>query len=209
MAVRLIDVNDIIQFTIATNHDSQQCLNVLHYVCRNAPSLGETYVEQMTTILANFTTELGQVINLMSLAMSQDALISEVTAQVISPSRLPYVLTGVAVGGQIPTAALPSVCSAQITKRSEATARGKAGHFALTGVPAAEVTDGVLQADYRFGVLQDLADGLEDELNYGASGDFTPGIYVTDGSGTINPILQCVTQPEVRAMTRRVVNRGI
>ncbi|HKY46322.1 MAG TPA: hypothetical protein VJM50_24730 [Pyrinomonadaceae bacterium] len=209
MAIPLIAAGDIIQIVPETRLFGQTCLNILHYKCRNAPSVGDTYVEQLTQIMTNITTSPGSWYTKMLAAMSEDALVTQLTIQVVFPARRPYVRVGAGGGGGIAADALPPNSTAQITKRSEVAARGRAGHFALPAVPMTKVASGVLLPAYVLTELADLAAALQAPLNYGTFGDYDPVILNVAAPNSSPVILQCDVQQEVRIMRRRTVGLGI
>lgn len=207
----LLAIGDILMVQVLSEVAGQTVMNQTYYRCDTAPTAGETYVEQVTTVLGAITADPGpSVIASMLATMAPDALIRSCRAQRIRPTRSPYVEVPVGSFGAIEgTVAAPPVCAASITKRTLAVGRGRSAHWQQGGCPVERIDNGYWQTAFVVGELQELADELEAQIDLITGGLWTPGVQPMGTTGGFEEFLQCVAKDEVRTMHRRTVGLGV
>ncbi len=204
---------DVVQVIIRQSFDSQAILNVLHYRADVPPSLTSNDSDQVLSALDSQLNSANQLTSDMIQLQVADVLWQYIQYQIVFPFRRPYfrspsTLIGTNIGDPSPAGV-----SAVITKRSENAGRGRSGSFHLAGVPTNAYSASVIDSIY-LEQMSDLGDRIAEEQAVLLPPVVDPIVFTPvlwsgpeDLQGAL--LIGCVSQPEVRYMTRRTVGRGI
>jgi len=204
---------DIAQVVISQRLNGQTLLNVLHYKCSVDVGAPPMDTEQTLFDLITDLRAPDSLIATMKNMQTTDLGYNYVQAQIVGPTRRPYVRTTFNEFGELDPPTAPTGCNAVVTKQSAIAGRGKTGSFHLGGFGLDAIIDSVLVPTAKV-LLAFVADEIIKtrivvQAIPASAVSFGP-ILVSNPQTTSGTEMESVTiQPQVRYMTRRTVGRGI
>lgn len=204
-------VNDVIQVTYWSKLFNQQLMTVLHYRLTTAPTspLAEHLI--LSVWATGFTNNLFEPFSSMKACTSNLVLFERVTLQKIKPTRSIYVEDAIAEQGALANVIDTANICASITKRTITSGRKGVGHCQWPPLAQTQMNDGIVDATFRAGALNDFASALTDALTLGAGATeatMNPCLPASSGSDAYD-VFDGVPQGTVRTMHRRTVGLGI
>lgn len=206
MAIPL-SVGDVVEVTFEGRQAGQQVMVLLHYRVREGENAD--FATWFNGAFAGWLQGLGRPYTEFVNNISQDVDSLRIYGQIIYPQRRRYIQAVPGdVSGQIISAALPPNDSAAIIKQGELARRDNIGVMHLPGIPAINVTDGVLNAGYQAD-LQGLADSLAQVYEPGGGEPvLDPVLYRRDDPSSGAVIVSAYVGETSRIIRRRTVGLG-
>jgi hypothetical protein len=202
--------NDVVEVTSFQEYQGSVTLNVIHYraVVSGAPIAdGEG---EMNTLLDKMVDALGGFEKYLADMVVADVVFGKMRAQIVTPSRKPYVDRFTGTNGAEAGAGCPSNVAGVVTKRGSVASRGRMGSIHVTGFPLSRLID----ASWDNDAIAEMED-LGDFLNTAQSGDdpslsWVPVVGKNQlTGGEWNDLIACTAQRTVRVMRRRTLHVGI
>lgn len=208
-------VDTLVELTSVAYQNSQVIESIFHYRVTTAGVLNQA-VEELQALVAQ-VQGVGGLIATLAAAQSSTVLYQIVRAQAIKPIRYAAVGASSTLVGARAGAAAPQNVAAVLTKYTElATARkaktgkGQIGSLHVAGLLQADISQGLVTAPVREGVLADLADAMMVGITIPGGAILTPVIWHRTVAGTsTDNIVGVIPQVTARVMRRRTVGLGI
>lgn len=207
-----ISVGDVVEIVMEGRQDEQSILNTFHYQCTSIVPETVSFDDGVLALNANISALTGLQNRFLD-ALASDYTLLSVRYQLVQPNRFPFIRITKNLQGHVDEPALPCFSTVSIERRGEGATRRNIGRLQLAAVPAAWVTNGVLNGGEGM-VYTTLATEMTDTLEdpFGAGSEADPVLITAQGVGPApapRPILATEVKQNIRSMTRRVVGRGI
>lgn len=206
-----VAANDLMMVTYWSRLSAQQLMTVLHYRVETAPTAVADETFWWTAWAEYFGTAGASIYDAYIACTPGNVYIERVTVQRVSPTRGVYAEQAIdSLGAYAGTAPTPNVC-ASITKRSYQSGRTGVGHTQWPPLAPVDYNDGLIDDDFKTGLLLDLANAIEEPVTIGTGtglADLVPCLPA-GGANENYDVWQTGVRSQVRTMHRRTVGLGI
>lgn len=203
-----LPVGTIWQVGIDTVVNGQRCMNILGYRCTAEST--EADIAEETLNLAAAMNAVGGIIPKLVACQSNDALITQVTAQAIRETRYARQVVDIGQAGGVAEDCTAQNLSAVIIKRTAFAGRWAVGSFHVPGLPVTAYVNGAIEPVYKASVVDLAAQLLVPVVIPIVGGTYEPVLIHPVGEhGGSTFLTSTEVQDELRVMRRRTVGLGI
>lgn len=205
-----IQNGDQCALTFRQNYQGSILENVLHFQAHIVGADITTGREELINLITEGAISAGSIGQLIRAVQSEDLVWFEVSAQMVFPTRYPYILNTINILGEQALPGVPSNVDAVLVKRSSTVGRGRSGTLHIGGFPLDDL-DGALITETLRTAVAAIGTEMANDINMVSSGAFwRPIVGVKKTMADPESVLAAtVAKKEVRVMVKRTAFRGI